>query len=223
MLSKIKRHFNTLISQKKLGDHHRHSHQTLPTDILQNSNTISIPTKICLRCLSSFCFSLKRQLECFYMLFDSLEQFLLIILRFIQIVMVNQTSTYHTTSAATSINIKWKRKTIGTTIYTKVKKAHESGIRYLIIIDIRTNRTYGEHDENFMGYIMLQDRSKVNILIQSWNEIDEVLKDTIQDDVKLFYDLFISIYDHLFFCFILITSVLCKHIRCLMLVLMIVW
>ena len=51
-------------------------------------------------------------------------------------------------------------------MYTKVKKAHKYGVRYPFTIDVSTERVYGEHDEDFMGYIVLQGRSKVIILIE---------------------------------------------------------
>lgn len=82
--------------------------------------------------------------------------------------MFDLTSTFRTTSAATSANTKHKIKTRGATMYTKVKKTHESGIRYPITIDIRTDKAYEEHADDFMGYIALQ-----GILIDSWHKIDE--------------------------------------------------
>lgn len=69
--------------------------------------------------------------------------------------MADSTSTSHTTSVATSINTKRKRKTRDATMYTKVKKAHEKGIRRPVTIDVATGRTYGENVEDFMGYIAL--------------------------------------------------------------------
>lgn len=38
----------------------------------------------------------------------------------------------------------------------------------------------------------------MSILIDSWHEVDEDLKDAIWDDIKVFYDYFTTIYDYLF-------------------------
>ncbi|CAL5191436.1 unnamed protein product [Lathyrus oleraceus] len=97
--------------------------------------------------------------------------------------MTDSTSTSHTTSDATSINTKCKRKTRGCTMYTKVKKAHKSGVCYPNTYYIRSDGAYDENVEDLMGYIVLQSRSKVSILIDNWNEVDEDLKDDIWDDV----------------------------------------
>ncbi|CAL5185769.1 unnamed protein product [Lathyrus oleraceus] len=79
-------------------------------------------------------------------------------------VSMNSTSTTHTTI---STSIKCKRKARGITMYTKVKKARENGIRYPIRVDIATNKAYGEHAKDFKGYIVLQGRSKMSILLDS--------------------------------------------------------
>lgn len=67
------------------------------------------------------------------------------------------------TSATTSANTKSKRKTRGVAMLTNVTKAHESGVRYPIIFRLRTGKIYGEHADNFIGYMSLQCRSKINI------------------------------------------------------------
>ncbi|CAL5209896.1 unnamed protein product [Lathyrus oleraceus] len=102
--------------------------------------------------------------------------------------MTYSTSIFHTIFDATSVNIKRKRKTRCVMMYIKVKKAHENGLRYPVTIDIRIRRAYGEHVEDFMGYIMLQGRSKVSILHRYWHEVDKDLKDAIWNDVKEVFD-----------------------------------
>lgn len=107
-------------------------------------------------------------------------------------------------------------------MYTKVKKYHKNGVHNPITVDVATDRAYGEHVEGFMGYISLQGRSKVSILIDSWHDVDEELKNNIWTNVLVFLlnfmICFTSIYDYLFICLILITTALCKHRRCLLLV-----
>ena len=92
--------------------------------------------------------------------------------------MADSTSTSHTKSAATFVNTKCKRKTRGVTMYTMVKKPHEKGIRYSVTVDVAIDRAYGENAEDFIDYIVLQDRIKVIILIDSWHNIDDELKTT---------------------------------------------
>ena len=81
--------------------------------------------------------------------------------------MVDSTSTFNTTSIANSINTKRKIKTNGATMYTKVEKAYETGVRYPVKVDAEIDMAYGEHDDDFLGYIVLQDRSKMSILKDS--------------------------------------------------------
>lgn len=40
-------------------------------------------------------------------------------------------------------------------MHTKVKKAHETGVRYPVTVDVATDRAYGENTNDFMGYITL--------------------------------------------------------------------
>lgn len=40
-------------------------------------------------------------------------------------------------------------------MYTKVKKAHENGIHFLVIVEVATDKAYGEHAEDFTGYVAL--------------------------------------------------------------------
>ncbi|CAL5192186.1 unnamed protein product [Lathyrus oleraceus] len=68
-------------------------------------------------------------------------------------------------------------------MYTKVKKYHKNGVHSPVTVDVATDRAYGEHVEDFMGYIELQGRSKVSILIDSWHDIDEELKNNIWTNV----------------------------------------
>lgn len=87
-----------------------------------------------------------------------------------------------------------KEKTRDATMYTKVKKPHEKGNCYPITIDVATDMAYGENVEDFMGYIVLQGRNKVSILIDSWHDIDDDLKINIWTDITVcilnLYDLF---------------------------------
>ena len=100
--------------------------------------------------------------------------------------MADSTSTSHTTSAANSVNTQSrKRKTRGATMYTKVKKANESGIRYPVRVDAVTGMVEGEKADDFLGYIALQGRSKVSILINSWHDIDDELKTDIWTDITV--------------------------------------
>lgn len=69
---------------------------------------------------------------------------------------------------------------------TKVKKAYKSGVRFPINFDIRTDKAYGEHVGDFRGYLALQDRSKVSILIDNWHDVDSDLKDSIWADITIF-------------------------------------
>ncbi|XP_050875572.1 uncharacterized protein LOC127079195 [Lathyrus oleraceus] len=80
--------------------------------------------------------------------------------------MTDSTSTSYTTSATTSINTNCRRKTRGVAMYTKVKKAHETGVRYPVTVDAATGMAYGEHANDFMGYIVLQYRSKDDLVEQ---------------------------------------------------------
>lgn len=135
---------------------------------------------------------------------------------------MNSTSTTHKN---TSTNTKCKRKTRGDTMYTKVKKAHEKCIHYLVRVDVATNKAYGEHAEDFTGYVTLQGRSKMSILLDSWHDFDNDLKENLWTDITIFIlnfmICFTSMYDHLNFSLIIIKVILCKHRRCLLLVKMI--
>lgn len=75
-------------------------------------------------------------------------------------------------------------------MYTKMKKAHETGIRYPVIVDAAFSKAYGENTNDFMGYNVLQGISKVRILIDSWHNVKEDLKDAIWENVHVFYELF---------------------------------
>lgn len=61
-------------------------------------------------------------------------------------VSMNSTSTTHTTAF---INTQRKRKSRGATMYTKMKKAHENGIRFPVRVDVATDKAYGEHAKDF--------------------------------------------------------------------------
>lgn len=50
-------------------------------------------------------------------------------------------------------------------VCTKGNKAHENDVRSLINFDLRTEKAYGGNADNFKGYVVLQGRSKVIILI----------------------------------------------------------
>lgn len=107
-----------------------------------------------------------------------------------------------------------------------MKKTHENDIRYPVRVDVATDKAYGEHAKDFTGYVVLQDRSKVGSLLDNWHDVDDDLKDRFWTDITVFIlnfiNYFTSMYDHLIICLILITIVLGKHKRCLMLVQMIV-
>ena len=83
--------------------------------------------------------------------------------------MTDSTSTSNTAIVSTSVNTKCKRKTRGATMYTKVNKAHGIGVCYPLRVDKETSRAYGEHVEDLMGYVVLQGRNKVSILLDSWS------------------------------------------------------
>ena len=40
-------------------------------------------------------------------------------------------------------------------MYTKVKKANKSSIRYSVRVDAETDKVEGEHADDFLGYITL--------------------------------------------------------------------
>lgn len=82
------------------------------------------------------------------------------------------TSISHTIYAITSVNTKRKRKTRGATMLTKVTKAHEIGVRFPVSFCLIYGKAYGEYDDNLRCYVAVQGRSKVNILIDNWNDID---------------------------------------------------
>ncbi|CAL5187231.1 unnamed protein product [Lathyrus oleraceus] len=69
-------------------------------------------------------------------------------------------------------------------MYTTMKKSQETGVRYPVTIDSTTDKAYGEHTDDFMGYIALQGRSKVSILIDSLYDVEEELKDNLWKDVQ---------------------------------------
>ncbi|CAL5213650.1 unnamed protein product [Lathyrus oleraceus] len=79
-------------------------------------------------------------------------------------VLMNSTSTTHTT---TSTNTQHKRKSRGATMYINVKKGHENGISFLVRVHVVTGKAYGKHVEDFTGYVALQGRSKMSILLDS--------------------------------------------------------
>lgn len=69
--------------------------------------------------------------------------------------MGDSTSTSHITYVTTSVNTKSKRKVIGTTMRTKVKKVLKNGVRFLVDFDQRTDKAYGENADDFKGYVAL--------------------------------------------------------------------
>lgn len=91
---------------------------------------------------------------------------------FQQIGMADSTNTSHTIYVATFVNTNCRRKTRGATMYTKVKKIQEVGVHYPVTVDVAIDRAYGEHTDDFIYYIVLQGRSKVNILIDSWHNVE---------------------------------------------------
>ncbi|CAI8606991.1 unnamed protein product [Vicia faba] len=94
--------------------------------------------------------------------------------------MVDSISTSHTTFAANSVNTQSRKiKTRGATMYKEVKKANEFGIQYSIRVDAETGKVKGEHADDFLGYIVLQDKSKMSILINSWHDIDDEFENNI--------------------------------------------
>ncbi|CAL5201218.1 unnamed protein product [Lathyrus oleraceus] len=93
---------------------------------------------------------------------------------------MSSTFTTHTT---TSSNTQRKRKYRGVTMYTKVKKAHENGIRFPVRVDFATDMAYDEHAEDFTGYVALQGRSKVSILLDNWHDVDDDLKNSLWIDI----------------------------------------
>lgn len=46
---------------------------------------------------------------------------------------------------------------------TKVKKAHESGVCFQVNFHVRICKAYGEHADDFRGYMVVQGRSKVSL------------------------------------------------------------
>lgn len=52
-------------------------------------------------------------------------------------------------------------------MYTKVKNIHENDIHFPVRVDVAIGKAYGEHAQDFMGYVALQGRSKVIILLDS--------------------------------------------------------
>lgn len=81
--------------------------------------------------------------------------------------MCDSTNTSHRTYATIYVKTKSKRKTRGATMFTKVIKAHENDVCFPINLCPRAGNAYGEHADNFRGYMSVQCRSKVSILIDN--------------------------------------------------------
>ena len=81
-------------------------------------------------------------------------------------------------------------------MYTKVKKANETGIHYPVRVDAETGKASGEHADDFFW---LQGRSKLSILIDSWCDVDDELKDNIWTDITVFILYSIICFTNIFF------------------------
>lgn len=82
-------------------------------------------------------------------------------------------------------------------MYTKVKKAYEKGIRYPVTVYVAIGRAYSENVEDFMGYIVLQDRSILSILIDNWYAVEDDLYNSIWTDITVFIFNFIICYKYI--------------------------
>lgn len=85
---------------------------------------------------------------------------------------------------------------------SKVKKSHESSVRFPVNFEERINKAYGEKASDLRGYLTLQGKSKMIILIDNWHVVDGDLKDSIWIDIMVFIMIFMicftSINDHFF-------------------------
>lgn len=129
------------------------------------------------------------------------------------------TKTTHTTYATTFINTKSERKIRVATMLNKVTKAHENGVRFQVNFCLRTSKAYGEHSDNFRGYVPLQGKRKASILKDNLHDVDSDLKNNLWTDITIFIRNFMicitSINNH-FFYLILILILLCKYRKCLL-------
>ncbi|CAL5210978.1 unnamed protein product [Lathyrus oleraceus] len=73
-------------------------------------------------------------------------------------------------------------------MYTDVKNTHKKGICYLVRVDVATGKAYGEHGEDFTDYVVLQGKSKVSILLDSWHNIYNDLKDSLRTNIAGVFD-----------------------------------
>ncbi|KAI5394589.1 hypothetical protein KIW84_061287 [Lathyrus oleraceus] len=62
---------------------------------------------------------------------------------------------------------------------SKVKKSHESSVRFPVNFEERINKAYGEKASDLRGYLTLQGKRKMIILIDNWHVVDGDLKDSI--------------------------------------------
>lgn len=77
------------------------------------------------------------------------------------------TNTSRLTFVITSPNNKSKIKTRGVVMLTRVTKAHKSGVHFLVYFCPITSKAYGEHADSFGGYMSVQGKRKVSILIDN--------------------------------------------------------
>lgn len=128
--------------------------------------------------------------------------------------------TFHITFDATSINTKIKRKIEVSLCLPRLKNPMKTVFAPRLILNLRSSKTYGENVDDFKGYVALQGRSKLIIWIDDWNEVDSDLKDRIWTDIMVFIMNFLicftSMYDHLFFRLILMSTLSCKCKKCLL-------
>lgn len=124
--------------------------------------------------------------------------------------MDNSTSTSYTTYVATSINTKSKIKYRGSTMCTKVKKAHENDVRSQVNFDMRTEKAYDENADDFKGYMALQDRRNMSILIYNCHEVVGDLKYIIWTDIMVFIMncfIFLQVYMTIYFFGLILISI----------------
>lgn len=69
---------------------------------------------------------------------------------------------------------------------TKVIKAHASGVCCPVIFCLRIGKAYCEYVDSFRGYVIVQGRRKVIILIDIWHDVDGGFKDKLWTDIIVF-------------------------------------
>ena len=131
------------------------------------------------------------------------------------------------TNESSLIQHKRTRNSRDAMMMTTLTKIHNVGVKMQKKNDLKSGRCYCKHVATFRSSMTLHGRSKASILIEDWGQVEPEVKESIWANVVvlilLYMIFFISIYNHIYFCFKLISTLYCKCRMFLLFEIMISW